>query len=309
MSRHEDEKLEIALLLLENAEIKKKNIIDFFSIFAKYHVAFIKEIAEKYKKRDEYPLMPTLLAEYYTNTRDIEFALLMTVCMKWDRNVYKQVQDMKRIIGDQPYLWLRNEEYKSLGLPRNQERIVDGYRRAQLWKVSQYAQHIYDLCAESDGFLTFEDAFCNMSLPDVIDRLSEEFDFGERGYRGRMLDLVFRTDDGIGKGLWHIPEGYCVRCPITKEIASFVKLWLPEYHVTHKKDALFTFDEAVRLYGFEKDCDFFYAWLGWKELCRRNPNECSRYVTLYQKRYNDGNLLKERYWLSNTHGIVPKVEF
>ena len=72
---------------------------------------------------------------------------------------------------------------------------------------------------------------------------------------------------------------------------------------------LFGFDEAVKMFRFENDYDFFYFYLAWEELSRRNPRECSRYASIYMKRYNEGSFLVKANWFGKTKGIVPKIDF
>lgn len=316
MNYREQRKLDRAMHKVEVFNQKKKNKSEYFKDYAKHHIAWIKELAYKYKERGVFPLMPTLISEYYSNRRDQEFALLIAACMKWDsENIYRQVQSVKKILGEQPYLWFRNQEYKSLGLPRNQDTKVEGYRRANYWKLSQFAQRIYELCYNGDGFLPFEEVFNKNYLPDVIENMIEDFDFGDRKFRGRMLDVVFRTADGIGKGLWSVPDGYKVLCPVNQEIKEFLATWVPEYKAYGRganvyksrgsDGSLFTFDEAVSFYEFEEESDFLYAFLGWQELCKRKPYECGVYIAKYQVWYNRGVYKKPYEW----RNIQPEIDF
>lgn len=306
MNKSEQERLEKALKKIQNAEYKRKSTIDFFRDYGKHHIAWMKELVYKYKKRGEYPFFPTIIADYYTNKRDKEVALLMTACIKWDsETVFKQVRSMRNILGDSPYLWLRNQDYKALGLPRNQETKVDGYRRGHYWKVSQFAQKIYDLCDEHGGFLSFEQVFTDIHLPSFIDRMCKEFDFGGQGYRGRMIDMALRIDNGIGKGIWSIPDGYNVLCPVTPEMSVFVQNWLPEFK--KQKNARFnlTYEDAVSLYDFDSDTDFLYAYLGWNELCRKHPTECGLYAAKYPVWYKMAAVKHPFEW----RRIQPIIDF
>lgn len=303
MNKREREKLENALLQKEFQETKKRNTADYFKHHAKRHIEWLKELVRAYKAKNSFPLLPSLLAEYYTNSRDIETALLMTICIKWDSDsVYRQVQELKKILGDTPYLWLRNGEYKTLGLPRNQHKKVEGSRAAKFWKVSQIAESICHMCEGEDGFLTFEDAFTKANnLPTVADNLCVEYSLGEKLYKGRLLDLVFRTTDGVGRGMWSVPDGYKLLCPYSKDIGQFLKTWFPFYYT---KDNLFPFDEAVSLFGFDRDYDFFYAYLGWKELCKRNPEGCAFYVRKYSSWYKNGSEPRPCIWRETLPEII-----
>jgi len=301
MKRKERKALEEALRQQHELEMRKKNIIDYFLFYSRYHIEWMKDLVSAYKRRGEFPLMPSLLADYYTNSRDIETALLMTISIRWNSaNVYRQVQDMKRIIGNSPYLWLRNGDYKILGLPRNQYDSIDGYSCCRLWKVSRIADRLSELCKGSEGFSAFEEVFNGSeSLPKFAENLCVEYELGEKRYRGRVLDIVFRTSDGIGKGLWSLPDDYHLRCPYTRDIELFLKMCFPSYHVR-----LFSFDDAVSLFGFERDSDFFYAYLGWKDLCRRNPEKCNLYAKKYSSWYRVGANNSPWVWRTS----LPEIE-
>lgn len=306
MKKNELVKLEKALKKVRNAEYRRKNAIDFFKNYGKHHIAWMNALVQKYKERGEYPFFPTIIADYYTNRRDKEVALLMTACIKWDsKTVFKQVRSMRSILGDSPYLWLRNQEYKVLGLPRNQEIKVEGYRRGHFWKVSQFAQRLYDICDSQEGFLPFEQVFNEINLPTFIDNLCSEFDFGEIGYRGRMIDMALRINNGIGKGLWSIPNGYKVFCPITPEMSKFAQIWLPEFKKQKSNRFSITYDEAVSMYGFYEDTDFLYAYLGWNELCKTNPTACGLYTAKYPAWYKIGAVKYPCEWRE----IQPNIEF
>jgi hypothetical protein len=109
----------------------------------------------------------------------------------------------------------------------------------------------------------------------------------------------------MGIGLWRI-DNQKLKCPESVGTRKFLQLWLP---MSCRRGSLFTFDEGVKLMGMNRDSDFFYAYLGWQELCRRNPKGCSRYSTVYNKRYTERNLLKEKYWVNGRDAIVPNILF
>ena len=81
-----------------------------------------------------------------------------------------------------------------------------------------------------------------------------------------------------------------------------MKTFFPDYIKMHN------IDDAINLFRFEKDSDFFYAALAYKELRERNPKGCSRLATVFQKRYSEENMLSFNYWGGNK-AILPKIDF
>ncbi|MBR1526254.1 MAG: hypothetical protein IJ640_06295, partial [Prevotella sp.] len=70
------EKIERALMLQERAELRKKNTGDYFVNFSRHLRPWLHELAQKYKERGEFPLLPmVILPSYYEDARDKEVAV------------------------------------------------------------------------------------------------------------------------------------------------------------------------------------------------------------------------------------------
>jgi hypothetical protein len=95
-----------------------------------------------------------------------------------------------------------------------------------------------------------------------------------------------------------------VKCPVNGDVKTFMLKWFPDF-----KMKLWTWDEAVRLFGFEKDTDFFYAYLAYKELCQVQPTACSKYLARYTGRWESGRTYKARDWTIKVRGIFPEIRF
>ena len=110
--------------------------------------------------------------------------------------------------------------------------------------------------------------------------------------------MVLGTSDGFGLDIWKIPNNELL-CPNAFGIRDFIKTWFPDYRrIGHV-------DDAVRLFGFEKDCDFLYAFFAYKELQKTNPRVCGEYATTYLRWYDAGIKKAEYLW----KGILPKIPF
>ena len=125
--------------------------------------------------------------------------------------------------------------------------------------------------------------------------------FGENAdTKSRLMRLVLETSDGIGRGAWASNPRY-IKCPLTKPVKYLLETFFP---LRQYRDP----DAAIKLFGFKRDYDFFYAALAYNDLQKRNPKGCSRLATVFQKRYDEGNLLRVHYWTSERDGILPKLD-
>jgi hypothetical protein len=295
-------------------DARKVAVSRFWMNFTPWHREFLKEVAEKYKERGRFPFIPIReLAMCYEDKRDKEVAALAGLMIKDDEKAEQRVREFRVMMGESPWRWFERRYFALLSTGARQEERIGGVAG---WKIAAFYSALFRMCdMGGSNLISIGVEFADLDSGDIAAILqastmqsSLELSFEKLETRIRLLRLVFGTSDGIGIGQWSIYP-HELKCPDSDEIRAFVKTWLPELSKRGKYSCLFTFDGAVRMYGFERDCDFFYAWLGWKELCRRKPKECSRYVTLYQKRYDEGNLLEERYWTGERYGIVPEVDF
>lgn len=268
-------------------EVKKAAICKFFYNFTEWHRPFIRELAEKYKECGRFPFIPMRdLARFYEDKRDREIAAFAGMLLKNDEKVEQRVREFRLMLGESPWEWFKSRRFALLSTGQNQNKRTGG---VQGWRIAHLMDAAYD------------NAMNRVSFEKIVNLSDTEL------WKKRLIRVVFGTSDGIGIGGWSVAPK-ALRCPDTDGVRRFVHLWLPEFRIHGGKDQMFVFDEAVRMYGFDRDCDFFYAYLGWKELCRRNPKGCSRYATVYHKRYSEFNLTSSRYWVGD-QGIVPIVKF
>ena len=263
-------------------EIKKAAITKFFMNFTQWHRPFIQELADRYKERGIYPFMPIYaLPAMYQDRRDAEVAGYASLLVKDDEKRGERIEDIRHMLGESPWEWFEQRKFVLLSVGSEQEKRTAGIVN---WRIAELFDKLHGkVMMHRINLLRF-----------LVD-----------GWKARLLLMVLGTSDGMGLGVIHLPE--CrILCPDSPEVVKFARLWLPELW---KTDGGFTFDEAVRMYGLKRDVDFFYAYLGWQELCRRKPKECKRYLTLYQKRYDEGNMLGEKYWVKGRDSIVPIVEY
>ena len=297
----------------ERAEIRSRNIGKYFRDFAKHHLDWLHKLTERYKARADFPMIPmAVLPSYYTDKKDREIAAFATLLLKDDAS-FEQIQELHELLGDSPWEWFRKREFVHLSVGRTQDRRTGGISN---WKIANLFNRLWELVRESPEVLCLH----GIRIPDeympvltIVDRISKETrcDYfygltylvedccvGNYFYNLRLFLLVLGSSDGFGIGLWDI-DPLEIKSPLTSDLRTFIRTWFPD------QKRYGSLDDAIRLFGFERDSDFFYAVLAYKELQRRNPKGCSRYATAYQRWYSDCTKRKPHKWRE----IQPEIEF
>ena len=278
----------------ENRAFRKEVLSRFLVDFTEWHRPFLQELAERYKARGRFPYYPIRdLALSYVDDCDKEVAALAGVLVAEGAKSDERVRAFRIMMGDSPYEWFVKRSFAMVATGDNQTKRTGGMTN---WKIARYFDYLYkgyNGCFER-----------TQNLPLTIMTAVGKTNYL---YRLQLLRLIMCTTDGMGLGLWQNTR-YRVKCPDSFGVRQFVKLWFPEIALRGMPGGLFSYGEVIRLLGFEREYDFFYAYLGWEELCRRNPKECSRYVTVYNKRYSEGNKQTARYWTGDRR-ILPDIDF
>lgn len=318
MSREmKKENFDHAFKLKEREEIRKRNIANYFLNQSKYHRPWMQELADRYKDGVRTgtvaaPLIPmAVLPSYYKGKTDREIAAFAALHIAADGD-FERIQAFRELLGDSPLEWFQNRKFVKLSLGSLQDKRTGGVEN---WKIAKLMGKLWEGC----HLFTYEipvmkskETFL-LSIGEDVKRIVEEqrcsyFDaltyqledccVGQYFYKLRLLLMVLGTGDGFGLNLWEIPKEQ-LQCPLADGLRDFIQTWFPDYR------RFGGVDDAIRLFGFERECDFFYAWLGYKELQKRNPKECSLYATRYQTWYDLGSRMKKYRW----NGIQPKIPF
>lgn len=297
------EKYRLAVQKMQNSQIRRKNVADYFLNESKLHREWLHELAEAYKQKKDFPMIPIVtLAQHYVDFRDREVAafagmMLKTVCP------YEHIQAINQMFQDKPWEWFRNRCFVGLSLGDQQNQTTAGVTN---WRWAQFFQQLYDACftpysseftpakyrwvrSLSQTFsLMKRDNDCN-SYQVLSDMVGSSIPF-DQTYYFRILLMLFGTDDGFGFGHeWCIPDED-LKCPIVPEIRLFAKTWFPNYN------QFGTLDEAISLFGFKRDCDFLYAYLGYQRLLKKNWDGCRYYEKRYLRWYERGSKIRRYEW-------------
>lgn len=270
----------------QKREVRKVVISDFFTEFTKYFRPWLHELTKQYKEKGCFPVMACwLLPSYYQDDFDKEIAAFASMLIKDDEKVLERVEAFRHLMGDSPYKWFFTRSFVSLSMGHEQFRRTGGVLNK---RIAEYFAAIYDNWSN------------RVSAVNLIMLKT----FGDKDYidKANMLRLVLGTSDGIGLGLWNInPQRR--KCPLTGDVKALLNTFFPDYNRLHDVYA------AISLFGFKSDFDFFYAALAYKELQKRNPKDCSRLATIYQRRYRVGNVFTSKRWLTGkVDGILPDID-
>lgn len=286
-------------------EEQKRGQSAYFKIFSVHHVAWMKEVIAAYKAYGHFPLYPTFIANYYSDVQDKEIALLSTLCLNWKKAGLPQVKAMCEVMGEHPYEWFCGRGFVVLSIGKRQESKIMDRKGRKYWKVAQFFSRLYDLCGQRPLRTVFRSGSSSKSRTRLVNfgrMLEEELGFIGCESNAGVLELVLRASDGISFGLWPTDPSK-IKCPSTADVKRCLGTWFPDF-----RRRVWTFDDAVSLFGLENDYDFFYFHLAWEQLRKVNGQECSLYSTRYIRRYNDGTLLPPSSW-TGSHGQMPKIKF
>ena len=278
-------------------KVRQKNVRDYFLQYSQAVRPWLKELAEKYKAKGEFPLMPmAVLPSYYTDAMDKEIAAFVSLLIPETENVLKNIGEFRQMLGENPWVWFSNRGFVRLGIGKVQDKRTGGVFN---WKIAALLNRLWEHIENSPHsillsgvkpkfkYLAIEALIerasreCHCSYYDVLTYLIEDCGVGNYEYKLRLLLMVLCTPDGFGLGLWEKPEAQLL-CPLNHEVRVFLQTWFPDYR------RFGTIDDAIRLFGFEMDCDFFYAWLAYKELQKKSPKGCSEFATTYIRWYSIG---------------------
>ena len=264
-------------------ELKKKNTTSFWLDFTKYFRPWLYELTKKYKERGNFPVSVIwLLPSYYNVSEDIEIAAFASLLIKDDENLVERISAFRQMFGDSPFDWFRTRGFVKLSVGDVQNKRTGGVLNKD---IASLFSDIYDNWGNRQSAIS-------------IILLKH---FGNKSYWNKLhtLRLVLGTSDGIGLGVWHNCP-YKMRCPLTGDVMALLRTFFQDYNLVGSAD------EVLRLFGFKNESDVYYAALAYKELQVKQPKECSRLATLYQKWYMSGTLRTERYWIGSDR-ILPEI--
>ena len=297
----------------EREDVRKKNVAEYFFDFSKWHRPWLQELADAYKKRGEFGIHQFMLADYYTVPKDKELALFASLVVSENDNVLMQVQHLREILTDSPTQWYKNRGFVWLGMGCNQDKHING-GGAPYWRLARLMQRMWSI----DYSLYYENDDGTKDLCLALDVESEVLSiirggnsspfaaltylFTDSGVRNplwsyNLLLLRLFRSDGLGMGLWgHGTE--TLLCPWRSEMTQFLATWFPDFrrYSSNRQD-------CVKLFGLKDDVDFFYAYMGYKELQKRSPKECSEYATTYLRWY-EGTVRKKPYLMKR---MIPAI--
>ena len=304
-------KKEKELRLAEMSAVRKKNVGDYFLNTSRWHREWLKALAERYKERGEFPVMAlTLLPSYYDSIQDKEVAAFAALLFNDGENTLERVSSFRKMFGKSPWEWFEQRMFVSLSFGRNRNKQTGGI---QNWKIANLFGRLWNECHVVTYEIPSEKIEQTIVRPigvqvemiaktqhcsyfDVLTYMLEDGCVGHYFYKLRLLLQILACSDGFSFGLWTVDPSE-LKCPITHDLRVFLQTWFPDYRTYGG------IDDAIRLFGFERDCDFFYAYLGYKELQKRNPKRCSECATKYLSWYEGGYRKKPYQWRE----ILPEI--
>lgn len=289
--------------LIDDEFVRIKNVGDYFLKYSQAVRPWLIDLADAYKERGEFPMFPlVVLPSYYTDSRDREIAMFAALLLKNDAE-YDQIQEFRTMLGNEPWQWFVQRQFVRLGIGRVQDKRTGGVLN---WKIANLFSKIWDEC----HVVTVRDNFVrdigtqlenrvreqHCSYFDMLTLWLEDCSVGDFFYKLRLLLMIFGASGGFSLRLWVVDPSE-LKSPITSDLRTFLSTFFPDYR------RFGTVDDAINKFGFDRDSDFFYAFLAYKELQKRNPKACSEFATTYLRWYWIG-AIKKPYQMRE---ILPKI--
>ena len=267
-------------------KVRQKNVRDYFLRYSQAVRPWLKELADKYKAKGEFPLMSIqILPSYYNSLQDKEIAAFVALLIPETENVLKNIGEFRQMLGESPWEWFKNRGFVRLGIGRVQDKRTGGVFN---WKIAKLMDRLWEeCCGKTTKHTTIGQTIKKFaerqrcSYFDVLTYICEDCGVVDYFYKLRLLLMIAATSDGFGLGLWNVDPSE-LKSPLTTDLRTFLATFFPDYKRYGNSD------DAINLFGFERDCDFFYAWLAYKELQKRNPKVCSKFATTYLRWYEIG---------------------
>lgn len=292
------------------AAARKKNVTDYFQNFSTVHRGWMQELADRVKARGEFGIHPFILADYYQKPKDKELALMASLVVTGNDNVLMQVEHLKELLTDDPTSWYNERGFVSLGHNKCRNKFVAGSKQP-MWKLVNVMARVWDIehptvaghsptiykpvtDFESEVLQTMRATRTNVW--GALTFFLTDVGVGQFYWTLNFLALRLFRRDGLGMGLWGRGDEELL-CPWNSDMTFFLKTWFPDFR------RVGTPEFCVKKFELRDDLDFFYAWLGYKELQKRNPKACSEYATCYQRWYDGGIVKKPYQWKV----IVPEI--
>ena len=304
---------ERSLRLATTAAVRQKNIADYFLKYSQAVRPWLKELAERYKEKGEFPLIPmSVLPSYYDDIRDKEIAAYVALLIPETENVLKNIGEFRQMLGESPWEWFKSRGFVRLGIGKVQDKRTGGVFN---WKIANLLNRLWEhieksphsillnrikpkfkyLAVESLIEWASKENYC--SHFDVLTYMLEDCCVGNYFYKVRLFLQVLACSDGFSLDLWSVDPSE-LKCPLVKGFRQFLQTWFPDYR------RYGSMDDAIHLFGFERDCDFLYAYLAYKELQTRSPKVCSMFSTTYLRWYDMG-VRKKPYQFRR---LLPEIE-
>jgi hypothetical protein len=287
----------------EKLVVARQNVMGkFFSEFYEPIRPFFRELVSAFKASPKHNI-PVYIADYYDDRHDKEVAVLSTLCMRWDKDIYSQVQAMMDIIGKNPWEWFISRSFVNISVGNIQKNRLLGTSGMKYWKIARMFDRFYMLFCECGALESIGECFqdrkgCLRFSQFMSDVFSEIECEDKYGYKASVVELVMRDTDGIGLGLWNRRK--VTGCPRSLEIFKFMRIWIPEFN-----QVSWDFPATIRWFGLDRESDFMYLWLAWSALSRKKPKQCSRLSSLFYTRFAMGVRFSPSRWKN----YFPDIEF
>lgn len=289
----EEAKRKIADNRRRSKEYCKSFFAKSFADYTRYHLEWMRKLKDQFLETKDFGIRPELLADYYTDAKDKEVALLCSLLISSNANCLERVLFFRKVLGEQPWEWFKNRRFVDM-------RDINVFDRKRIFS---FFNSWWEECFKYGSFDSIGDYVLKTSAANCIHpaetmvNTCKEYVRMISTLRIALILLIFSRSDGLGQGLWPITKEQ-VRIPIVGDLLDFMKTWLPDSNKYGSPD------ECVNLFGMDS-VDFYYCFLAYEKLKKARPKECARYASFYYTAYKSHTPYAWKDWRK----VLPEINF
>ncbi len=218
------------------------------------------------------------MSDYYKEKKDIEVAAFLGLIIPLKTESRAQyVMELRYIIGDSPWDYLRNREFANLMLGKGLF-VPNGISSTEflrllnvLWDIAISKQ----IPLEYVGLSASGYKRCSEGAYQVLSCIGSE-----AKAKMKAMTAILTLKDGMGRGIWASLQQEDISCPITRDMRNVLRVFYP---LSLNNEST---DDVIRFLGFENPSEYIYSYLGYSSLRSAFPREIKHYEDLLRSRFS-----------------------
>ena len=293
---------------------RRKRLMENAMDMSKSISPWLHDLYAAYMGRGQYPVLPYIINEFYTDYNDEVIATLIAcLCLNVAKvdHTLDEVAALRRILGAHPYQdFFVNRGFVLLSLPEHQSYRLNGWGSTRVIDISLITEGLWNVW-DKEGRISLRSIF-KMYVTERGYRPTEALRamLGDgatyvrlQEYRLNLTLMALCSTYGIGIGAWNFNGLESeLSMPQTVDTERFFNLLVP-----NRKLIGTTPKDIANIMGFKNAIDMWYLYNAYRELLKTSMTQCTKFMRRYHAQY------KHNRTDSNNRGqlklLEPKIEF